>query len=95
MIHLQIWVITTDPGKQLYLIFMTFETEKQFDFVRIGQGNDPFVTDSTFFEWSGNRIPPPIRSTGDTVWVQLKSDESIFKDGFELTVTSVEPAGML
>ena len=72
---------------------MTFETEKDFDLVRIGQGDDPFSSSSTFFEWSGLRVPPPIRSTGDAMWVRLTSDDSLFKDGFELTVTSVIASG--
>ncbi|XP_072029649.1 uncharacterized protein [Amphiura filiformis] len=85
----QVWVITVEPEYQVHLMFMTFETEKNFDMVRIGQGDDPFTSDSLFFEWSGIRVPPPIQSTGDALWVRLTSDDSIFKDGFDLTVTSV------
>jgi hypothetical protein len=89
--YLKVWLITTEPQYQVHLMFMTFETERDFDLVRIGQGDNPFSSASVYFEWSGVRVSPPIRSTDNALWVpvQLTSDGSIFKDGFELTVTSV------
>ena len=77
----------------MQLTFKSFNTEKDFDFVRIGQGDDYFMSDSVFFEWSGDRQPPSIFSAGNSIWVQLISDESISKDGFELVATTVNASG--
>ena len=85
--------MNADPDNQIHLMFMTFETEKDFDFVYIGQGDNPFSSESIFFSWSGDRTPPPILSSGSSVWIQLTSDANIFKDGFELVVTSVMATG--
>jgi serine protease len=71
------WLITVPEGKKMQLNFEEFDTEPKIDQVYIFSGNS--TKDPILAIFSGHKIPPVIKSWGNTVLVWfLTSEENNF-----------------
>lgn len=71
------WQITVSPGKKVRLHFRQFDTEPKLDQVYIFNGNS--TKDPILAIFSGHKLPPSIKSWGNTVLVWfLTSEENNF-----------------
>jgi len=71
-------VLQTVPGEKIQLSFQSFSTERNFDFLRLYNGNSP----TPFFQTSGSDIPPTLVSDGNELYIEFNSDSSVVADGF-------------
>lgn len=76
------WQITAPAGKRLWLAFESFDTEPKLDQVYIFNGTS--TRDPVLAIFSGHRLPPAIRSWGNTVLIWFLSSEENNYQGWKL-----------
>jgi len=81
------WHITGNAGERLVLSFNTFDTERDYDFVKVYDGADAGA--QLVGTFSGPDLPPPVTSTGHELYVTLTSDYSLEGDGFTASWNSL------
>ncbi|XP_070534296.1 low-density lipoprotein receptor-related protein 2-like isoform X2 [Ptychodera flava] len=78
-----VWIVTIDAGKQIFTQFTVFSTESCCDFIKMGNGRNPYFEASTVLDrYSGDVLPPLFISTGNEVWLTFRSDKLVQRDGF-------------
>ncbi|KAM4694506.1 CUB and sushi domain-containing protein 1 [Discoglossus pictus] len=81
-----IWLIISEPGGRIHLIFNDFDVEPQFDFVAVkDEGISELPALGTF---SGNEVPSQIASNSHIVRLEFQSDHSTTGRGFNITYTT-------
>ncbi|KAL0233162.1 hypothetical protein GEMRC1_011907 [Eukaryota sp. GEM-RC1] len=78
------WLIQpddVDSSDIIVLEFSRFDLEERFDFVEVFDGHSP--DSSRIGSFTGSGIPPPVRSSGQEMFVRFRSDSSVNKHGFE------------
>ena len=83
------WVLDPPDATTITLSFQRFDTEANYDVVRVYDGGDtsaPQLSPSRGF--SGTAIPSQLTSTGGTMTVTFHSDYSITRTGFTFAWTS-------
>jgi hypothetical protein len=76
------WQITAPAGKRLWLDFESFDTEPKLDQVYIFNGNS--TRDPVLAIFSGHKLPPAIRSWGNTVLIWFLTSEESNYAGWKL-----------
>ncbi|KAL1517012.1 hypothetical protein ABEB36_000833 [Hypothenemus hampei] len=78
------WQIRTVPGHRIRLVFMNFNLESHpecyFDYVQIFDGDSSKSHEKGRF--CGAKVPDPIDSTDNQLYVTFKSDLNVHKKGF-------------
>lgn len=90
-----VWLIISEPGSRIHLIFNDFDVEPQFDFLAI---KDDGISDITVLgTFSGHEVPSQLASSGHIVRLEFQSDHSTTGRGFNITYTSKQasPAPLL
>nr|XP_015209864.1 PREDICTED: uncharacterized protein LOC107078240 [Lepisosteus oculatus] len=91
------WEVTAPPGHLILLAFhsMALEEHKgcQYDFITVFDGKREEGVELGRF--CGSQLPPPLRSSSNTMTVQLRSDASVELDGFSVRFHSVKPPSSL
>jgi serine protease len=82
------WLITVPEGKKMQLNFEEFDTEPKIDQVYIFSGNS--TKDPILAIFSGHKIPPVIKSWGNTVLVWFLTSEENNFPGWKLHYKAVE-----
>lgn len=81
-----VWLIISEPGSRIHLIFNDFDVEPQFDFLAV---KDDGISDITVLgTFSGNEVPAQLASSGHIVRLEFQSDHSTTGRGFNITYTS-------
>ncbi|KAM5163755.1 CUB and sushi domain-containing protein 1 [Mantella aurantiaca] len=81
-----IWLIISEPGSRIHLIFNDFDVEPQFDYVAVkDEGISELPALGTF---SGNEVPSQIASNSHIVRLEFQSDHSTTGRGFNITYTT-------
>nr|XP_033792232.1 CUB and sushi domain-containing protein 1 [Geotrypetes seraphini] len=81
-----VWLIISEPGSRIHLIFNDFDVEPQFDYVSVkDEGISDLPALGTF---SGNEVPSQLASNGHIVRVEFQSDHSTTGRGFNITYTT-------
>ncbi|XP_063297188.1 CUB and sushi domain-containing protein 1 [Pelobates fuscus] len=81
-----IWLIISEPGSRIHLIFNDFDIEPQFDYVAVkDEGISELPALGTF---SGNEVPSQIASNSHIVRLEFQSDHSTTGRGFNITYTT-------
>ena len=76
------WEVTSPIGKTIRLTFDDFETESSLDDLRIFDRPTP---NGNYMEFSGTTVPAFYRSTGNSLYLQFETDQSITEKGFKLS----------
>ncbi len=76
------WLITAPEGKKLLVEFEQFDTEPKIDQVYLFNGNS--TKDPILAIFSGHKLPPPIRSWGNTILVWFLTSEENNYQGWKL-----------
>nr|XP_019553875.2 tolloid-like protein 1 [Aedes albopictus]XP_029726403.1 tolloid-like protein 1 [Aedes albopictus] len=83
-----VWKITVPQDYQVAIKFQSFEVENHdscaYDYVEIRDGDDEDSREIGIF--CGYKLPPDMRSTGNTMIVKFVSDGSVQKAGFLATL---------
>ncbi len=80
------WLIQQPANTQIALMFNSFETEQDYDFVTVYNGSD--TTAPELGSFSGNTMPPTLLSTGNTMLVHFNADAGVTATGWEATYTT-------
>ncbi|XP_072264529.1 CUB and sushi domain-containing protein 1 [Pyxicephalus adspersus] len=81
-----VWLIISEPGSRIHLIFNDFDVEPQFDYVAVkDEGIAELPALGTF---SGNEVPSQIASNSHIVRLEFQSDHSTTGRGFNITYTT-------
>ncbi|XP_078503642.1 CUB and sushi domain-containing protein 1 [Lissotriton helveticus] len=81
-----VWLIISEPGSRIHLIFNDFDVEPQFDFISV---KDDGISDlPALGTFSGNDVPAQIASNGHIVRLEFQSDHSTTGRGFNITYTT-------
>uniref|UniRef100_A0A2K6FE01 CUB and Sushi multiple domains 1 n=1 Tax=Propithecus coquereli TaxID=379532 RepID=A0A2K6FE01_PROCO len=81
-----VWLIISEPGSRIHLIFNDFDVEPQFDFLAV---KDDGISDITVLgTFSGNEVPSQLASSGHVVRLEFQSDHSTTGRGFNITYTT-------
>lgn len=79
-----IWHFTTTPGHRIRLLFSVFEIEPHqecaYDHVAIYDGNSP--DSHSLGRFCGSKLPHPISSTTNSMYMIFNSDASVHRKGF-------------
>ena len=76
------WAITGPSGRQLNLTFKSFALEANNDILKIHDG--PSKDSPLIKTFSGTTLPGDVVSTGNSFFVEFKSDGQNNRDGFDL-----------
>ncbi|KAI8505249.1 hypothetical protein Bbelb_173580 [Branchiostoma belcheri] len=80
------WKITVPAGKQIRLVFSTFEVEDHlscsYDYLQVRDGGDS--TARPIGKFCGKRNPGPLITSGNKAYLHFRSDTSVASKGFEL-----------
>ncbi|XP_065086137.1 protein tolkin-like [Ochlerotatus camptorhynchus] len=83
-----VWKITVPKDYQVAIKFQSFEVENHdscaYDYVEIRDGDSPESREIGIF--CGYKLPPDMRSSGNTMYVKFVSDGSVQKAGFLATL---------
>ncbi|MEQ2258954.1 hypothetical protein XENORESO_004910 [Xenotaenia resolanae] len=81
------WRITVPEGERARLTFTTFDLVPDVcgDFVQIYDGHK--AGSSLVGRFCGGSVPKPVESSGNTMVVRFKSDNSLTSKGFQATYT--------
>ncbi|XP_066403389.1 CUB and sushi domain-containing protein 1 [Molothrus aeneus] len=81
-----VWLIISEPGSRIHLIFNDFDVEPQFDYLTI---KDDGISDlPPLGTFSGNEVPSQLASSGHIVRLEFQSDHSTTGRGFNITYTT-------
>jgi hypothetical protein len=80
------WLIQPTGANWVELSFSAFNTESNFDFVRVYDG--PTASSPLLGSYSGTSLPPMLRSTGGSMLVVFTSDSSVTRAGWQASYTS-------
>uniref|UniRef100_A0A8C8Z1I0 CUB and Sushi multiple domains 1 n=1 Tax=Prolemur simus TaxID=1328070 RepID=A0A8C8Z1I0_PROSS len=81
-----VWLIISEPGSRIHLIFNDFDVEPQFDFLAV---KDDGISEITVLgTFSGNEVPSQLASSGHVVRLEFQSDHSTTGRGFNITYTT-------
>ncbi|MEN2993230.1 MAG: CUB domain-containing protein, partial [Bacteroidia bacterium] len=72
------------PGQRVYVVFLSFNTEANFDFLRAYDG--PNTGSPLIGTYSGTTLPPTINSTGNSLTFNFTSDGSVVGSGWSAMV---------
>ncbi|XP_035867009.1 CUB and sushi domain-containing protein 1 [Phyllostomus discolor] len=81
-----VWLIISEPGSRVHLIFNDFDVEPQFDFLAVKDDGGSDVT--VLGTFSGNEVPSQLASSGHVVRLEFQSDHSTTGRGFNITYTT-------
>ncbi|XP_071819905.1 uncharacterized protein [Apostichopus japonicus] len=86
--HRDEMVFVTYQGFQLLVAFEFINTEKGFDFIKVGDGN--ITGDHVLLSWSGGPTAEvQVVSSGNFAWLLFETDKSFASAGFNCSVTPV------
>jgi surface protein len=83
------WLIELSPENQVRLSFSEFNTEQDYDFVRVYDGSDDTAT--LLAELSGESIPEVIISSSNTLFITFDSDLLEQRAGWTANYSTVTP----
>ncbi|XP_046885306.1 CUB and sushi domain-containing protein 1-like [Hypomesus transpacificus] len=81
-----VWLIISEPGSRIHLLFSDFELEPQFDYLIVK--DDGLTETTTFGTFSGKDVPSQIASNGHIMRLEFQSDHSNTGKGFNITYTT-------
>ena len=81
------WSITVASGSLVGLEFITFQTESNYDFVKVYDGSG--TSSPLLASLSGSSLPSPLRSTSNRLYVRFTSDASVTFDGFTANYNTI------
>ncbi|KAJ8042162.1 Deleted in malignant brain tumors 1 protein [Holothuria leucospilota] len=81
------WYFSTNPGVQLILAFLEIDTEANFDFINVREGNE-FFSGELLLQWSGTGPAHEVGvlSSGNVMSVTFETDGSVTRTGFSAFV---------
>ncbi|KAJ3641013.1 hypothetical protein Zmor_027542 [Zophobas morio] len=86
-----VWQFTTTPGHRIRISFLFFEVEPHqecyYDHVDFYDGPSPEA--HTLGKFCGSKLPHPIVSSGNELYMTFKSDASVQRKGFWATYAAV------
>lgn len=86
------WSITAEDGKNVQLIFNTFELELEstcsYDYVDIYGGLDEY-SGPLYGRFCGNTIPPEILSMNEALLIRFQSDDTMSLKGFSISYVAL------
>lgn len=86
------WVIEAKKEHHVRLRFLTFEIEDEqdcgYDYVEVYDGPDD--SSANLGRYCGNRVPPEFLSSGESLLVRFRTDDTINTKGFSVAYTLVE-----
>ncbi|XP_077990120.1 cubilin-like [Glandiceps talaboti] len=85
-----LWTFTTVDDTQLYISFLSFNSESIYDYVEAGDGLEPHSGETLLARHSGGSTPDDIVSEGSSAWITFHSDGSMVGRGFEATIAAVQ-----
>nr|XP_057944796.1 CUB and sushi domain-containing protein 1-like isoform X2 [Doryrhamphus excisus] len=81
-----VWLIISEPGSRIHLLFSDFDLEPQFDWLVV---KDEGVSEpTTFGTFSGKDVPSQIASNGHIMRLEFQSDHSNTGKGFNISYTT-------
>ncbi|CAD7084767.1 unnamed protein product [Hermetia illucens] len=88
------WTIQADPGRNVQLIFLSFELEDiencTYDYVEVYAGMED-TSGPLYGRYCGSNNPPDIISLTDSLLVRFRSDDTMSKKGFSASYVAVDP----
>jgi hypothetical protein len=80
------WLIMQPANVQIALIFNSFDTEQDYDFVDVYDGPDTMAP--LLGSFSGSNLPPTLLSSGSQMLVHFNSDAGVTSAGWQATYTT-------
>ena len=93
-----VYIIALPPGKAIRMDFLAFDIEGSaigggnciYDFIEVRDGDSVNSTLIGRFCGPPDRIPPPIISTHNYLWIKFQTDASVHNQGFLANYSSVD-----
>ncbi|XP_023225887.1 tolloid-like protein 2 [Centruroides sculpturatus] len=86
------WIISAKDNQRIQLRFLTFELEHEqdcsYDYVDIFNGYDD--SSPHLGRFCGNKVPPEILSSSDSLLVRFRSDDTINNKGFSAAYIAID-----
>uniref|UniRef100_A0A7N8XP27 CUB and Sushi multiple domains 1 n=1 Tax=Mastacembelus armatus TaxID=205130 RepID=A0A7N8XP27_9TELE len=81
-----VWLIISEPGSRIHLLFSDFDLEPQFDWLVVK--DEGLSEPTTFGTFSGKDVPSQIASNGHIMRLEFQSDHSNTGKGFNISYTT-------
>ncbi|XP_077451119.1 CUB and sushi domain-containing protein 1-like isoform X2 [Stigmatopora argus] len=81
-----VWLIISEPGSRVHLLFSDFDLEPQFDWLVVK--DEGLSEPTTFGTFSGKDVPSQIASHGHIMRLEFQSDHSNTGKGFNISYTT-------
>uniref|UniRef100_A0AAV2LT87 CUB and Sushi multiple domains 1 n=1 Tax=Knipowitschia caucasica TaxID=637954 RepID=A0AAV2LT87_KNICA len=81
-----VWLIISEPGSRIHLLFSDFDLEPQFDWLVVK--DEGLSEPMTFGTFSGKDVPSQIASHGHIMRLEFQSDHSNTGKGFNISYTT-------
>ncbi|CAG2115005.1 unnamed protein product [Medioppia subpectinata] len=85
-----VWNISVPSDMMVMITFADFQTEYNFDYLRI---HDGFDRNSSFVTYTGDNIPPQIIFVSNEIHIMFNSDHNKPRRGFNLTYHAFKKPG--
>lgn len=84
-----VYTICSDmPGKCVQLTFLTFDLEKDFDFMYVYNG--PSVASPLLGTFTGNNLPGSVTATSGCLTIRFVSDYTVTKSGWKALINCIQ-----
>ena len=81
----------TAKDTRVNLAFYDFNLEEIYDYIEVGNGNDPSDRSSVIGRFDGSMMPGSILADSNTMWIFFYADYSVSGKGFSVGVTANNP----
>ncbi|TKS70023.1 CUB and sushi domain-containing protein 1 [Collichthys lucidus] len=81
-----VWLIISEPGSRIHLLFSDFDLEPQFDWLVVK--DEGLSEPTTFGTYSGKDVPSQLASNGHIMRLEFQSDHSNTGKGFNISYTT-------
>ncbi len=88
------YLLESSANTKINLKFYDFNLEDTYDYMEIGNGNNPGDRDSVIARYDGTMMPPSISAESNTMWIFFYADYSISGKGFSVGATASDPGEM-
>ena len=85
-----VWIAQISLGRRIRIIFTNFTTELNYDWLEVGNGDNPNDMTSRVIMHSGPDSPKNFVSSGNLIWFHFKSDDGKQESGFTIELKDDE-----
>ena len=85
------YLVEGPEGTRASLVFYDFDLEDFYDYLEVGNGNNPGDRDSVIGRFDGSMMPTNLQAEGSSLWLFFYADYAVSGSGFSVGISANDP----